>query len=232
MAEQEVAVVTGANRGIGLAVCRQLGARGMAVIVGARELDRGEEAARELRSNGIAATARKLDVTAQADVDALASWLEGDLGRVDVLVNNAGILVEGAATTLDLALAERAWQVNVLGAWRMANALVPLMRRRRHGRIVNVSSEAGSLASMASYAPAYSVSKAAMNAITRLLASELRGTGILVNSVCPGWVATDMGGSGAPRTPEQGAASVVWAAILPADGPTGGFYRDGRPIAW
>jgi NAD(P)-dependent dehydrogenase (short-subunit alcohol dehydrogenase family) len=114
----------------------------------------------------------------------------------------------------------------------MANALVPLMRRRRHGRIVNVSSEAGSLASMASYAPAYSVSKAAMNAITRLLASELRGTGILVNSVCPGWVATDMGGSGAPRTPEQGAASVVWAAILPADGPTGGFYRDGRPIAW
>jgi NAD(P)-dependent dehydrogenase (short-subunit alcohol dehydrogenase family) len=149
-----------------------------------------------------------------------------------VLVNNAGIYPGGRAAELDLGVAEAAWQVNALGAWRLASSLVPLMRRGRWGRIVNVSSQAGSLASMSGFMPAYNVSKAALNAITRVLADDLRGSGILVNAVCPGWVASDMGGRGAPRTPAQGAASVLWVVDLPDGGATGGFFRDGRPLPW
>jgi NAD(P)-dependent dehydrogenase (short-subunit alcohol dehydrogenase family) len=171
-------------------------------------------------------------VTDQASVERLAGWVAERFGRADVLVNNAGIYPGGRAAELDPAVAERAWQVNALGAWRLANALVPLMRRGGWGRIVNVSSEAGSLASMTGFMPAYNVSKAALNAVTRVLADDLRGSGILVNAVCPGWVATDMGGRGAPRTPEQGAASVLWAVDLPDGGETGGFLRDGRRLPW
>jgi NAD(P)-dependent dehydrogenase (short-subunit alcohol dehydrogenase family) len=151
---------------------------------------------------------------------------------VDVLVNNAGIYPGGRASDLDLAVAEEAWQVNALGAWRLAQAAIPHMRARGWGRIVNVSSEAGSLASMGAPMPAYNVAKAALNAITRVLAADLRGTGILVNAVCPGWARTDMGGPGAPRSAQDGAASALWAVDLPDDGPTGGFFRDGRALPW
>ncbi len=226
-----MAVVTGGNRGIGFAVCQALGARGATVVLGSRDAARGDEAAAALARDGITAHARTLDVTRQDQVDALAEWLARTFGHVDILINNAGIYPGGRASTLEPDVAEQAWQVNALGAWRMAVALVPLMRRRR-GRIVNVSSEAGSLASMGASMAPYNVSKAALNAITRVLAADLKGTGILVNAVCPGWVATDMGGAGAPRTPEQGAASVVWAATLPDGGPTGGFFRDRRPLPW
>lgn len=158
--------------------------------------------------------------------------MERTVGRLDVLVHNAGIYPGGRASTIDLEVVRQALDVNAIGPWRMSMAVLPLMRRHRYGRIVNVSSEAGSLASMGGDTPAYNVSKAALNAITRVLAADLRGTGILVNAVCPGWVRTDMGGPDAPRSPEEAAAGIVWAATLPADGPTGQFFRDGKPLPW
>jgi NAD(P)-dependent dehydrogenase (short-subunit alcohol dehydrogenase family) len=231
--DQRVAVVSGANRGIGLAVARQLGEQGMTVVLGARDSAGGRAVAAELAGRGIDARAHQLDVTDQASVDRLRDWVATEMrGRVDVLINNAGIYPGGRAADLDLAVAEEAWQVNALGAWRLTLAILPFMRRRGFGRIVNVSSEAGSLASMSSYMPAYNVSKAALNAITRVLAGDLLGSGILVNAACPGWVRTDMGGPSAPRSADEGAASVTWAALLPDGGPTGGFFRDGRPLPW
>jgi NAD(P)-dependent dehydrogenase (short-subunit alcohol dehydrogenase family) len=223
------ALVTGANRGIGLEVARGLGERGFRVLAGARDRGRGEEAAEALRRAGHDARAVVLDV---ADSATVGPAVEAAEGRLDVVVNNAGIYPGGRPSELDLDVAEQAWQVNALGAWRVAQAAIPLMRERGSGRIVNVSSGAGSLASMDASMPAYNVSKAALNAMTRVLAAELRGSGILVNAVCPGWVRTDMGGPGAPRSPEEGAASVLWAVDLPDDGPTGGFFRDGRPVPW
>jgi len=213
-----VAVVTGGNRGIGLEVCRQLAARGFDVVMGSRDPERG-------RAAGLDVDVRQLDVADPASVAAL------ELDRCDVLVNNAAIDYDTwqRAGSADLQVVSEALDVNLLGAWRMTLALLPLLRRSAHGRVVNVSSGAGSITTMTSGPPAYSVSKAALNALTRLLAADLHP--ILVNAVCPGWVATDMGGPGG-RPVSEGAAGIVWAATLPDDGPTGGFFRDGRPIAW
>ena len=228
-----VVVVTGANRGIGMEVARQLTAAGDRVVLGSRDVDAGERAARPLVAAGGDVRVRRLDVTDQTSIDAVASELtEGD-GRVDVLVNNAAIHYDTwqRAAGADLAVVTEALDTNLLGAWRMVNAFLSLLRASDHGRIVNVSSESGSLASMGSGTPAYAASKAALNALTRMLAADLRRDRILVNSVCPGWVATDMGGPGG-RPVADGAASVLWAVDLPDDGPSGGFFRDGRPVPW
>jgi NAD(P)-dependent dehydrogenase (short-subunit alcohol dehydrogenase family) len=231
--ETKIALVTGANRGIGLEVVRQLARRGMVVILGARDEAKGQRAAESLQAAGLAVVPRRLDVTEQQTIDRLATDLGREFGRLDVLVNNAGALYDTwqRATRVDFRLVEEALEINTVGPWRVCQALVPLLRKSQTGRIVNVSSEAGSLASMGAGTPAYAVSKAALNAFTRVLAAELRDTRILVNAVCPGWVATDMGGGGG-RPVEEGAAGVVWAATLPDGGPTGGFFRDGRPLPW
>jgi NAD(P)-dependent dehydrogenase (short-subunit alcohol dehydrogenase family) len=227
-----IAVVTGANRGIGLEVARQLAVQGALVILGARDAEKGKAAAKSLAENGLNVLSRQLDVTDPDSIQHLAMQIEEEFERLDILVNNAGILYDTweQASNADLAIVQQAWETNTLGPWRMCQAFLPLLRRSEHGRIVNVSSGAGSLATM-SGTPAYSTSKAALNAFTRLLAADLKGTGILVNSVCPGWVATEMGGEGG-RPVKDGAASVVWAALLPDDGPAGGFFRDGQPIPW
>jgi len=232
MAEPRVALVSGANRGIGLEVARLLTGQGMAVVLGARDARAGNEAAARIRRRRVNVRSYELDVTDPTSIEAASGRLEEEFGRLDVLVNNAGVYLEGDATTMDRGTADLSWRTNALGAWELAVATIPLMRRHGWGRIVNVSSEAGSLASMNSFMAAYNVSKAALNAVTRVLAADLRGSGILVNSVCPGWVATEMGGRGAPRSLEKGAASVLWAVDLPDDGPTGGFFRDGRPLKW
>lgn len=226
-----VAIVTGANRGIGLEVTRQL-ADSMTVILGARDLDKGKAAAKTLAGEGFKVLPRRLDVTDPESINHLVAEVE-ELGRLNILVNNSGILYDTwqQAKNADLNTVHEALETNTFGPWRMCQAFLPMMRRSEHGRIVNVSSEAGSLTSMGSGTPAYSVSKVALNALTRMLAAELNGTGILVNSVCPGWVATDMGGTGG-RPIEDGAASVIWAATLPDDGPSGGFFRDGKPLPW
>jgi NAD(P)-dependent dehydrogenase (short-subunit alcohol dehydrogenase family) len=223
-----IALVTGANRGIGFEVSRQLARAGMRVLMGARDQAKGEAAAAALAREGGDVEAVRLDVADAAQIRAL----DPRLGAVDVLVNNAGVDYDTDQSALfaDLVRVRKTFETNLFGAWAMAEAVAPGMRARRWGRIVNVSSGAGSLTRMGPGAPGYSASKAAMNALTRLLAAELAGSGVLVNSVCPGWVATDMGGGGRPVS--EGAAGVVWAATLPDDGPTGGFFRDGRPQAW
>lgn len=226
-----VVVVTGANRGIGLEVVRQLADAGYTVVLGARDEGKGRGAAQSLQSEGV--VPQQLDVTDAHSVERLRAWVEQRYGVLDVLINNAAIDydVDQRAGSVAMERLQSAVATNVYGAWRMVTAFVSLVRRSKHGRIVNVSSEAGSLAAMSGTAPVYSMTKAALNALTRSLAGELRGTGVLVNSVCPGWVATDMGGSGGRPIPE-GAASVVWAATLPDDGPTGGFFRDGKRLQW
>ena len=171
----------------------------------------------------------QLDVTDPASVDALAARLE----RLDILVNNAAIDYDTDERALgaDLDRVRTALDTNLLGAWRVAQAFAPLLRASDHGRLVNVSSEAGAITEMnSSGAPAYSLSKLALNGLTRMLAADLRRDGVLVNAVCPGWTATDMGGGGRPVA--EGARSVVWACLLADDGPTGGFYRDGRELPW
>jgi NAD(P)-dependent dehydrogenase (short-subunit alcohol dehydrogenase family) len=219
-------LVTGGNRGIGLEVCRQLAAAGHRVLLGARDPDQGERAATGLDGD---VEALALDVADRGSVDRLAARL----AELDVLVNNAAIHYDTwqQAATADLGVVTEALETNLLGAWRTTQAVLPLLRASPHGRIVNVSSGAGQLSDMRGGAPGYRVSKVSLNALTRMLADELRADGVLVNSVCPGWVATDMGGPGG-RPVAEGAQGIVWAATLPDDGPTGGFFRDGRALSW
>ena len=226
---QGLAVVTGANRGIGCEVVRQLAERGYTTILGSRDSGKGERAARELGLDNVVPA--PLDVSDDASVAAFVDWLSDTYDRCDVLVNNAAVDydTDQRAVSADLVRVHDDLETNLFGAWRMIQALLPLLRRSDHARVVNVSSGAGSLGSMGGGTPAYSVSKASLNALTRLVAGEERD--MLVNSVCPGWVATDMGGSGG-RPVSDGAAGVVWAATLPDGGPTGGFFRDERPVAW
>lgn len=237
-----VALVTGANRGIGFEVCRQLGRRGMTVILAARDPEKGAAAGRALAEEGIDVRPRTLDVSSDESVRRLASNLEAELGRLDVLINNAAGYADWGetASTADLASAHQVIETTLFGAWRTCQAFLPLLRRSPRGRIVNVSSGAGShgdagfgLTTNHGATASYGISKAALNALTAKLAAELAGDGILVNSVCPGLTATAPGmeAMGARPVPE-GAASVVWAAILPDDGPSGGFFRDGAPLPW
>ena len=227
-----ISVVTGANRGIGYEVVRQLADRGHLVVLTSRDAAKATVAAGELDPGGRRVLACQLDVADPASVAAMARWAGERLDRVDVLVNNAAIHYDTwqSGLTADLDVVREAFETNVFGAWRTTQALLPLLRRSRHGRVVNVSSEGGSLAGMGGGTPAYSTSKAALNALTRVLAAELRRDGVLVNAVCPGWTDTDMGQGGRPLA--DGAASVVWAATLPDGGPTGGFFRDGRRLPW
>lgn len=230
--ERRTVVVTGANRGIGYELARQLAARGEFVVLTARTLAKARRAADSLPPDSHVLPVA-LDVTSERDGDALVEALLEHTDRVDVLINNSAIHYDTGqrAVDADLQVVREALETNVIGAWRTTLALLALIRAGANGRIVNVSSGAGSLHEMSSGTPAYRVSKAALNALTRTLAADLRGEGVLVNAVCPGWVNTDMGGPGG-RPVTDGAASVLWAADLPSDGPTGGFFRDGRPIAF
>ncbi|HEY6797678.1 MAG TPA: SDR family NAD(P)-dependent oxidoreductase [Kineosporiaceae bacterium] len=224
--------MTGGNRGIGRDVARQLAEKGYVVVLGSRDQKKGEQAARELDPGGRRIVPCHLDVTDPDVVRAAAGWIKDRFGRTDVLVNNAAIDydTDQQAATADLDRVRRAMETNLYGAWAMVQALLPLLRNSSHPRIVNVSSESGSVSEMTGGTPAYSVSKAALNALTRLLAGELGRHRILVNAISPGWTATDMGGGG--RAVAEGAASVVWGVLLPDDGPTGGFFHDGRPLPW
>ncbi|MCE4948369.1 SDR family oxidoreductase [Streptomyces noursei] len=230
-----IALVTGATRGIGREVSRQLAERGHTVLLTGRDPDAVRRAADELRAAAGTADVRPLplDVTDDRSVARAAARVTAAFGRLDVLINNAAITYDTwqRAVTADLAVVRGAAETNLYGPWRMATAFAPLLRASAHPRLVNVSSEAAALTNMGGGTPAYTASKAALNALTRMLAAELRADGVLVNAVCPGWVATDMGGPGG-RPVAAGAASVLHAATLPDDGPTGGFFRDGRPLPW
>jgi NAD(P)-dependent dehydrogenase (short-subunit alcohol dehydrogenase family) len=229
-----VALVTGANRGIGLEIASQLAGHGFTVVLGTRDANSGKAAAGEV---GAAAVAELLDVTDAAGIERAMRSIDDRFGRLDVLVNNAGILIdEGkAASTVSLDLVAKTLETNLLGAWRLSQAVIPRMRRGGYGRIVNVSSGMGTLDDLERSGggwPAYRLSKAALDALTILLASELRAENILVNAACPGWVRTRMGGTGAPRSVEQGADTAVWLAMLPDGGPSGRFFQDRKPLDW
>ena len=224
-------MVTGANRGIGKEVSRQLSGRGLTVLLTGRDLEKAKAAAADLAMETVLPA--QLDVTDADSVTRLRDEVAARYGRLDVLVNNAGGHYDHWQTALeaDFDTVRLAADTNLYGPWRLAQAFAPLLRQSAHPRIVNVSSGAGALNSMGKAPPAYAVSKAGLNALTRMLAAELQDDGVLVNAVCPGWVATEMGGAGG-RPIAEGAAGVVWAALLADDGPTGGFFRDEQPLAW
>ncbi|MBE1878819.1 SDR family oxidoreductase [Myceligenerans pegani] len=238
MNDTKTALVTGANKGIGFAIAQGLGARGFTVAVGARDEARREEAVGKLRAGGIDAFGVALDVTSADSAAAAAEEIERTAGRLDVLVNNAGIggkLDDGAQdpTTLDLDVVRTVLETNVFGVVRVTNAMLPLLRRADSPRVVNMSSNMGSLELrtgpvLAAYAP----SKTMLNAITTQYARALADTNVIVNAACPGYVATDFTGHAGDRTPEQGAAIAVRLATLPDDGPRGGFFDDAGVVPW
>jgi NAD(P)-dependent dehydrogenase (short-subunit alcohol dehydrogenase family) len=238
MAETRIALVTGANRGIGLEIVRQLSRNGLQAVLCSRDVEKGREAATKLAAEGLEPPVVALDVTDDASVHAAVNEVMSLFGRIDVLVNNAGILREGQtpedSKVLEVTphLVSETYDTNTIGPLRMIQAVVPIMLKGGYGRVVNVSSGAGQLSDMQAGYPAYRMSKAALNALTRVTAAELGPTPIKVNAMCPGWVRTDMGGPNATRTVEQGAETAVWLAMLPDTGPTGGFFRDKAPIAW
>lgn len=226
-----LAVVTGANRGIGLETAHELARRGWHVVLTARDLTSGADALRQLQAEGRSAELRKVDVNSSEDVQALARHLKEAHGRVDALVNNAGILPdEGGALTVAPSKLMEILNTNTLGAVRMIQALAPLMPKG--ARIVNLSSGMGALGEMGGGHLGYRISKTALNAVTRVFAAELAGRGILVNSVCPGWVKTRMGSASASRSVAQGAETVVWLVTDPQAEDSGGFWRDKRRIDW
>ncbi len=235
---RKIAVVTGGNRGIGFEVCRQLAKQDYQVVLTSRDEARGKAAIQQLQAEGLEAIHYPLDVTSPQSIEQLATLIREKFGRLDVLVNNAGVLLDysedsdGSLFDLKLDILRKTMETNVYGPLLLCQALIPLIKQSGYGRVVNISSGAGQLSDMNSGYPSYRMSKTALNALTRILADELKGTNILINSVCPGWVQTDMGGSNAPRTPEQGADTIVWLATLPDGGPTGGFFRDRQPIDW
>jgi NAD(P)-dependent dehydrogenase (short-subunit alcohol dehydrogenase family) len=229
-----VALVTGANRGLGLEIARQLLAQGLRVVLTGRDEAATHRALEALGAAGKNALAVRLDVTDPTTIAAARRTAEERLSPVDVVVNNAAVLLHENDELLSIPRdAFRAtFETNVLGAIEVCRVFVPPMAQRGYGRVVNVSSGAGQLARLSTYAPAYSISKTALNAFTRVLAATYQGQGVLVNAVDPGWVRTDMGGTSAPRSVEQGAETAVWLATLPESGPTGGFFRDRRSIPW
>ena len=236
VAPQRVAVVTGANRGIGFEICRQLARlRGIRVVLTARDAAKGQAAAKKLHGEGLEVESRAHDVASEASIRSFGGWVTDGHKRCDILVNNAGVMLDPRGSrVLDSRL--ETWRetldTNLIGPLLLIQTLAPIMKKNRYGRIVNMSSGQGQLSEMGIGTPAYRVSKTALNALTRTLAGELRDNGVLVNAMCPGWVKTDMGGAGAPRTVEQGADTAVWLATLPDDGPSGGFFRDRKPIPW
>ncbi|HEY1701044.1 MAG TPA: SDR family NAD(P)-dependent oxidoreductase [Trebonia sp.] len=232
--ENPVAVVASGDQGIGLEVCRRLATLGYVVVLGARELRDAELAAKEVDSEGERVFPRQIEPDNSVNIATLGQWVKERFGRADALVNNAAAPPDkwAMAGSTDLSPVAEALDITLFGAWRVTQALLPLLRSSSRARIVNVSSDDGSLTLMSGGRPSYSVSMAALNALTRLLAGELYRDGILVNAVCPGTSAGGGRSGGEARSASQSAAGIVWAVTLPNGGPTGTFSRDGRELPW
>ncbi len=229
--QQRVAVVTGANRGIGFEIARQLSQRGVHVVLTARNEERGREALEKLTQAALPTSFFPLDVTSDASTQALADYLQTTFGRLDILVNNAGVALDKWMPSLDVSMDVfiRTYETNVFGVMRVSKALIPLMKKGGHGRVVNLSSNLGSLEKAGGFTIAYRTSKTAVNAITRVLAAENKHDDILINAMCPGWVKTELGGDDAPRSAEEAADTAIWLATLPTGGPSGGFFQNRKP---
>jgi NAD(P)-dependent dehydrogenase (short-subunit alcohol dehydrogenase family) len=238
MTDARVALVTGGNRGLGLEIVRQLAQKGLKTVLASRDAVKGRTAAEQLAGAGVQTAIVALDVNDQASIDTAVAEIVRLNGRLDVLVNNAGISLDGSRATVAGVLevspdiARQTYETNVLGPMRLIQAVAPHMRAQRYGRIVNVSSRMGQLSGMGARSPGYRMSKAAVNALTLVAAAELGSDRIKVNAMHPGWVRTDMGGSSAPVSVQDGADTAVWLATLPDDGPTGQFFEKRKAIAW
>ena len=242
LSERRVALVTGANRGIGFEIAKQLSGKGLTVIIGARDEQKGLEAQKRLADKGLDVHFTLLDVADATSIMAAVGRVEDTFGRLDALVNNAGIMIDTETSVLELSLdlLQNTLETNAFGPLLLSQGCVQIMSKHQYGRIVNISSTLGALTDIVNpesdytemKSPAYRLSKTLLNGITALLAKELRERNILVNSVCPGWVRTDLGGPQAPVSPEQAAETPVWLATLPDDGPTGGFFREHHPMPW
>ena len=229
---QQIALVTGANRGIGFETCRQLAQRDVQVILTSRDATKGQAAANKLAAEGLTLAYHQLEVTDPDSIDRLRDFVEVTYGRLDILVNNAAIYIDDrhSLLALDYDVLRSSMETNAYGPLLLTQAFVPLMRRNNYGRIVNISSGIGELSDLGSSWPAYRLSKILLNIQTRIIAGELDGSNILINAMCPGWVRTDMGGPNASRSIEEGADTAVWLSLLPDDGPQGGYFRDRQPI--
>jgi NAD(P)-dependent dehydrogenase (short-subunit alcohol dehydrogenase family) len=240
---KKVALITGANKGIGFEIGRQLAGKGITVVVGARSEERGHTASNHLRNAGMDVHFQRVDVTDEGSISSAVANIKEKFSHLDILVNNAGIMIDDQEKTmmnLNLDTLKATLMTNAFGPFLLCQACIPLMRENNYGRIVNMASTLGSLTDITDpeslyggvEVPAYRISKAFLNAITALFAKVTRGSNILINSACPGWVRTDMGGEQAPLTAAQGADTPVWLATLPDNGPTGGFFRERRRIPW
>ncbi|HUP30107.1 MAG TPA: SDR family oxidoreductase [Usitatibacter sp.] len=235
MPAKKIAIVTGGNRGIGREIARQLMKADMFVVVGCRSEPKCAMTVDDLHREGANIAGFQLDVNDTKSVRRFVEHVEKAHGKPSILVNNAGVYPEETDAKVEdtsTSMWRETFETNLFGAVRMCREVVPLMKKLRYGRIVNISSGLGQLHQMGEGSPAYRVSKAALNALTKTLAAEVAGSGILVNSMSPGWVKTDMGGEEAPRSVEEGAETAVWLSLLPSNGPTGQFFRDRKPIPW
>ena len=225
---KRIAVVTGANRGMGKAVSEKLlGLNYHVIMVGRKEKEINDAA------HSIGGEAFVADVESEKDIMTLTKYISDKYGRLDVLINNAGVYIEeGDIFSGKDSVMNKTFEINTMGPYRMMKGLIPLMKKNGFGRVVNVSSGLGSFEGSSSHCTAYCVSKVSLNMLTKLFASEVNGTNIKVNSICPGWVKTDMGGPNASRSIEEGISGMIWAATLDEQGPNGGFFRDGKPIDW
>ena len=229
-----VALVTGGNRGIGKEICRRLAREGLRVVLTAREKSRGIAAQEILKKEGLEVEFQRLDLLDPASIEAAVAFVASRYGKLDFLVNNAGILPDRneSGVTVSEGMVREAFETNALGPLLVSQAFAPLLKKGWHPKIINVSSGLGSLSDMSGGYPAYRISKTALNAVTRILAAELKASGIYVNSICPGWVKSDMGGKYAERTVGEGAMWIVRLALMDKDIPSGAFLRDGKPIPW
>ena len=238
---EKIAVVSGANRGIGLEICRQLAPLDIIVILTSRDEYKGLTVCKMLEKEELPVRYHYLDVTHAASIQALSNFMRKEFGRCDILINNAGVFLDPkndeendipSVFNAHLDTVRQTMETNVYGPLLLSQAMIPLMKRNNYGRVVNLSSGLGQLSDMKGGYPAYRISKTSINTLTRMLDDELKGYNILVNSMCPGWVKTSMGGENAVRSIEQGADTAVWLATLPDDGPRGKFFRDRKEIPW
>ena len=234
MNQKRVALVTGANRGIGYEICRQLARSGLTVILTARDENAGQKSVKNLQKDDLDIHFEPLDVQDEQSIRDLHESIESKFGQLDILINNAGILIDESYSTLQIPLdvMRRTLETNLLGPLNLCQTFIPLMKKNNYGRIINISSGMGAFSEMGSGYAAYRISKAALNAMTRILASEVYGSNILINAMCPGWVRTKMGGAGATRSVEKGAETAVWLALMEDKGPSGCFFRDKKEIEW
>jgi len=232
--EEKIALVTGGNRGIGLEICRQLAQLNIKVILTSRDLAKGNQAQQRLAQEQLTVAVQALEVTDDQQIAQLNAFIQQHYGHLDILINNAGVFPDKITTALDSSVdhLRQAMETNLYGPFRLCQTFIPLMKQHNYGRIVNLSSGMGQLSEMNGCCPGYRTSKTALNALTRLLADELRGSNVLINALCPGWVRTEMGSEQATRDVTEGADTAIWLATLPDGGPSGGFFRDRKPIPW